>query len=114
MTSTRATRGHHITVEPGTVRVRAVHDGQVLAESRRPLVLRETGCPDRYYLPPEDVRTELLTPSETTTHCPFKGDASYWSVPGAADLLWAYPEPKAEVAAIKGHFCFYETAVVPD
>ncbi|MFF5830476.1 DUF427 domain-containing protein [Streptomyces bacillaris] len=114
MTSTRATRGHHITVEPGTVHVRAVHDGQVLAESRRPLLLRETGCPDRYYLPPEDVRTELLTPSETTTHCPFKGDASYWSVPGAADLVWAYPEPKAEVAAIKGHFCFYETAVVPD
>ncbi|MET9054468.1 DUF427 domain-containing protein [Streptomyces bacillaris] len=114
MTSTRATRGHHITVEPGTAHVRAVHDGQVLAESRRPLVLRETGCPDRYYLPPEDVRTELLTPSETTTHCPFKGDASYWSVPGAADLVWAYPDPKPGVAAIQDHFCFYGTAVVPD
>lgn len=105
------TQGHTITVEQGSERVRVVHDGQVLAESSRPLVLKETGCPVRYYLPPEDVRTELLTPSNTTTHCPFKGDASYWSVPGAQDLVWAYPEPKAEVAAIKDHLCFYETQV---
>ncbi|MFJ8860670.1 DUF427 domain-containing protein [Streptomyces sp. NPDC102451] len=106
--------GHTITVGPEAVHVRAVHGGQVLAESSRPLVLRETGCPDRYYLPPEDVRTELLTPSDTSTHCPFKGDASYWSLPDAADLVWAYPEPKEQVAAIKDHFCFYATEVVPD
>ncbi|MFE5239382.1 MULTISPECIES: DUF427 domain-containing protein [unclassified Streptomyces] len=108
-----STTGHTITVEPSDVRVRVVHEGQVLAESRRPLVLRETGCPDRYYLPPEDVRTGLLTPSETRTHCPFKGDASYWSVPGAQDLVWSYEEPKEQVASIKGHFCFYGTEVVP-
>ncbi|KDQ69654.1 DUF427 domain-containing protein [Streptomyces halstedii] len=106
--------GHRITVEPGTEHVRAVRDGQVLAESRRPLVLRETGCPPRYYLPPEDVRTELLTPSGTRTHCPFKGDASYWSVPGATDAVWAYPKPKEQVAAIRGHYCFYDTEVLPD
>jgi uncharacterized protein (DUF427 family) len=105
------TQGHTITVEQGSERVRVVHEGQVIAESSRALVLKETGCPVRYYLPPEDVRTELLTPSNTTTHCPFKGDASYWSVPGAQDLVWAYPEPKAEVAAIKDHLCFYETQV---
>lgn len=109
-----ATRGHRITVEPGTEHVRVVHDGQLLAESHRPLVLRETGCPVRYYLPPEDVRTELLSPSDTSTHCPFKGDASYWSLPGAADLVWAYPDPKPEVAAIKDHFCFYATKTVAD
>ncbi|MFE2055706.1 DUF427 domain-containing protein [Streptomyces sp. NPDC056465] len=108
------TTGHIITVEPADAHVRAVHDGQVLADSRRPLVLRETGCPDRYYLPPEDVRTDLLTPSDTRTHCPFKGDASYWSVPGAADLVWAYPEPKEQVQEIEAHFCFYATEVVPD
>ena len=108
-----ATRGHHITVEPGAEHVRVIRDGVLLAESRRPLVLRETGCPVRYYLPPEDVRTELLTASQTRTHCPFKGDASYWSLPGAADLVWAYPEPKAEVAAIKDHFCFYDTETLP-
>ncbi|MFE3515638.1 DUF427 domain-containing protein [Streptomyces sp. NPDC059166] len=104
--------GHTITVEPSAAHVRVVHEGRVLAESRRPLVLRETGCPDRYYLPPEDVRTDLLAPSDTRTHCPFKGDASYWSVPGAVDLVWAYPEPKVQVAAIRGHFCFYATEVV--
>ncbi|MER6238725.1 DUF427 domain-containing protein [Streptomyces clavifer] len=80
-----STAGHTITVEPAAVHVRAVHDGQVLAESRRPLVLRETGCPDRY-----------------------------WSRPGAADLVWAYPEPREQVAAIKDHFCFYATDVVTD
>ncbi|WP_405998328.1 DUF427 domain-containing protein [Streptomyces sp. NBC_00829] len=104
--------GHAITIEQGTVHVRVVRDGRVLAESRSPLVLRETGCPVRYYLPAEDVRTELLTPSETRTYCPFKGTASYWSVPDAQDLVWAYPEPKDDVARIKGHFCFYDTMVV--
>ncbi|MEU0526795.1 DUF427 domain-containing protein [Streptomyces niveus] len=105
-------RGHTITVEQGTQHVRVVRDGQVVADSRRPLLLHETGLPVRYYLPPQDVRTELLSPSETTTHCPFKGDASYWSLPDAPDLVWAYPEPKDEVAEIKDHFCFYETEVV--
>ncbi len=106
------TAGHRITVEQGTEHVRVTHGGQVLAESRRPLLLRETGLPVRYYLPPDDVRTDLLTPSDTRTHCPFKGDASYWSLPDAADLVWAYLDPKPEVAAVKGHFCFYETEVL--
>ncbi|MGY0018835.1 DUF427 domain-containing protein [Streptomyces sp. YJ-C3] len=106
------TQGHTITIEQGSQRVRVVRDGQVLAESARPLLLRETGCPVRYYLPPEDVRTELLAPSDTTTYCPFKGTASYWSLPDAADLVWSYPEPKSEVSAIKDHLCFYEVEVV--
>lgn len=105
-------KGHTITVEQGDTHVRVVRDGQVVADSRRPLLLHETGLPVRYYLPPQDVRTELLSPSDTTTHCPFKGDASYWSLPDAPDLVWAYPEPKDEVAEIKDHFCFYETEVV--
>ncbi|MDQ0789359.1 uncharacterized protein (DUF427 family) [Streptomyces sp. B3I7] len=105
-------KGHVITVEQSDERVRVVHDGQVLAESDRPLVLRETGCPPRFYLPPEDVRLDLLTPSATHTVCPFKGTASYWSLPDAADLVWAYPDPKPDVAAIKDHLCFYEVEVV--
>ncbi|MFF2850329.1 DUF427 domain-containing protein [Streptomyces sp. NPDC058001] len=104
--------GHTITIEQGTDLVRVVHDGQVVAESRRPLLLRETGCPVRYYLPPDDVRTDLLTASETHTYCPFKGTASYWSLPDAPDLVWAYPEPKDGVAEIKDHLCFYEPEVV--
>ncbi|MER6980997.1 DUF427 domain-containing protein [Streptomyces carpinensis] len=105
-------KGHTITIEKGTQRVRVVHDGQVLAESDRPLLLRETGAPVRYYLPAEDVRLDLLTPSETHTHCPFKGTASYWSVPGAQDLVWSYPEPKPDVTEIKDHLCFYDVEVL--
>ncbi|MFF9048760.1 DUF427 domain-containing protein [Streptomyces parvulus] len=105
------TKGHIITVEPSGRHVRAVRDGKVLAESDKALVLHETGCPDRFYIPAEDVRLDLLTPSGTRTHCPFKGDASYWSLPDAADLVWAYPEPKAEVAEIKDHLCFYDVEV---
>ncbi|MEV6025046.1 DUF427 domain-containing protein [Streptomyces sp. NPDC052036] len=103
--------GHTITIEQGDEHVRVVHGGQVLAESERALVLRETGCPVRYYIPAEDVRTDLLTPSETHTECPFKGTASYWSLPDAENLVWAYPDPKPEVAAIKDHLCFYEVEV---
>ncbi|WP_030942811.1 DUF427 domain-containing protein [Streptomyces sp. NRRL S-646] len=103
--------GHTITIEQGNRHVRVVHGEQVLAESERPLVLRETGCPPRYYLPAEDVRLDLLTPSDTHTYCPFKGTASYWSLPDAADLVWSYPEPKPAVAEIKDHLCFYEVEV---
>ncbi|MEU9335214.1 DUF427 domain-containing protein [Streptomyces sp. NPDC048290] len=104
--------GHTITIEPSEQRVRAVHGGQVLAESDRALVLRETGCPARYYIPAEDVRLDLLTASETHTYCPFKGTASYWSLPDAADLVWGYPDPKTDVARIKDHLCFYEVEAV--
>ncbi|TGG89363.1 DUF427 domain-containing protein [Streptomyces albus] len=104
-------QGHTITIEAVERRVRVVHGDQVLAETDRPLVLRETGCPDRYYIPAEDVRLGLLTPSGTHTVCPFKGTASYWSLPDAPDLVWAYPEPKADVAPIKDHLCFYDVDV---
>ncbi|MFF9811015.1 DUF427 domain-containing protein [Streptomyces coeruleorubidus] len=106
------TTGHRITISKSDRPVRVVHAGQVLAESDRPLVLRETGCPERYYIPAEDVRLDLLTPSGTRTYCPFKGTASYWSLPDAADLVWAYPEPKPDVAEIKDHLCFYEVEVM--
>ncbi|MFG2552639.1 DUF427 domain-containing protein [Streptomyces sp. NPDC048581] len=104
-------QGHEITIEQGTRRVRVLHGDQILAESDRPLILRETGCPARYYIPPEDVRLDLLTPSETHTYCPFKGTASYWSLPDATDLVWSYPDPKPDVTAIKDHLCFYEVEV---
>ncbi|MDR3082272.1 MAG: DUF427 domain-containing protein [Streptomyces sp.] len=105
------TDGHTITIEQGDQHVRVVHDGQILAETDRPLVLHETGCPDRYYIPAEDVRLELLAPSDNHTVCPFKGTASYWSLPDTADLVWAYPTPLPEVAQLKDHFCFYDAEV---
>ncbi|MEV0971830.1 DUF427 domain-containing protein [Microtetraspora glauca] len=104
--------GHRITIEQGTEHVRVERDGVLLAESRRPLLLRETGMPVRYYLPQEDVRIDLLTPSDTHTYCPFKGTASYWSRPDAKDLVWAYPDPKPDVAEIRDHLCFYDVEVV--
>ncbi|MEU5211098.1 DUF427 domain-containing protein [Streptomyces sp. NPDC020742] len=103
------THGHRIDVVTGTDHVRVVIGDRLIAESRRPLLLSETGYPVRYYLPPEDVRMDLLTPSETHTVCPFKGTASYWSLTGGPeDVAWAYPEPHPEVAQIKDHLCFYE------
>ncbi|MEU5631253.1 DUF427 domain-containing protein [Streptomyces rishiriensis] len=105
--------GHTITIERDDRRIKVVHGDQVLAETGRALALRETGCPVRYYIPAEDVRLDLLTPSDTHTHCPFKGTASYWSLPDAADLVWSYPDPKQDVAEIKDHLCFYEVEVSP-
>jgi uncharacterized protein (DUF427 family) len=90
--------GHRITTHPAGVRVRVEHDGVVLAESDRALALEETGIPTRYYLPREDVRTDLLEPSATTSHCPFKGDATYFSAPGVPDAFWVYEDPSEEAA----------------
>ncbi|WP_340563245.1 DUF427 domain-containing protein [Streptomyces sp. GSL17-111] len=107
--------GHRIRLERGERHVRVELGGQVVAESRRPVLLHETGLPVRYYLPPQDVRTELLETSDTRTVCPFKGTASYWSLPGGErDVAWAYPEPLPEVADIAGLLCFYAAEVVGD
>ena len=84
---------HRIETQAATGHVRVEHDGQVLAESDRALELHERGLPVRYYLPREDVRMDLLLPSPTRSHCPFKGDASYWSAPGARDAFWSYESP---------------------
>ena len=92
----------------------AVHGGTV-AESGRALVLFETGLPPRYYLPPEDVRADVLVPSETTTRCPYKGVASYWSVEAGGtledDLVWSYQEPVRQVAELAGRLCFFNERV---
>ena len=93
-----AVGAHRIATNPSARHVRVEHDGQVLAESDRAIELHETGLPTRFYLPREDVRMELLTPSDTTSYCPFKGDASYYSAPGATDAFWVYEDPSEEDA----------------
>ena len=90
--------GHKISTHPAEATVRVEHDGRVLAESTRAMALEETGIATRYYLPREDVRTDLLEPSGTTSHCPFKGDATYLSAPGAKDAFWVYEQPSEEDA----------------
>ena len=93
-----AVGAHRITTQPFTGHVRVEREGQILADSDRAVALDETGLPTRFYLPRDDVRMELLEPSETTSHCPFKGDATYFSAPGAKDAFWVYESPSEEDA----------------
>ncbi|MEU6344711.1 DUF427 domain-containing protein [Streptomyces sp. NPDC046977] len=109
MASTDSTRGHTVTAVPGTQHVTVEIDGQVVADTRRPLLVHETGLPVRYYIPPEDVDLARFRPTDTHTTCPFKGLASYWSFGDHTDVAWAYPEPIATVPEIKDHLSFYDT-----
>jgi uncharacterized protein (DUF427 family) len=93
-----AATGHTISTHPSEQKVRVELDGQVLAESTNAIALEETGLPTRYYLPREDVRMDLLTSTETTSFCPYKGDATYFSAPGATDAFWVYEHPSEEDA----------------
>lgn len=95
--------------------IQVVVGGEVVADSRRPVILFETGLTPRYYLPLEDVRREVLEPSATRTRCPYKGIASYWSVNVGGtvfkDVVWSYQEPVAEVRKIAGLVSFYNEQV---
>jgi uncharacterized protein (DUF427 family) len=96
-------------------RVRVEVDGVTVAESDQPRLLFETGLPTRYYLPLASVRMDLLRPSQTSTHCPYKGTASYWSVDTGArvhkDVVWIYRTPLPESQKIAGFACFYNERV---
>ena len=76
-----------------------------------PYALFEPPLPVRYYLAPEDVRTDLLEPSDKRTFCAYKGEASYWSLPGAPDVAWSYPQPLREAAEITGRIAFFDERV---
>lgn len=96
--------------------VRVSVDGVVLAESDRPTLLFETGLPMRAYLPQADVRMDLLAPTDTTSSCPYKGHARWWSVelPDGArhdDLAWSYPTPLPESSGIDDLVAFYDERV---
>jgi uncharacterized protein (DUF427 family) len=107
--------GHTITITPGQAHVVVTLGGEKLAESDRPVLLDETGLPTRYYLRREDVRTDLLRPTDTATTCPFKGQASYWSarVGGETydDLVWSYEDPIPQAEGITGLMSFYPDRV---
>lgn len=101
---------HRVDVRRSSRHVVVRSGDTVLAESSRPMVLSETGLPNRYYLPPEDVRTDLLASSTTRTVCPYKGEASYWSFRHGhrtiADVAFAYHRPFDDTARVAGHRCF--------
>ncbi len=95
--------------------VRIVVGGETVALSRRARFLFETGLPTRYYLPPEDVRMDLLVPSERVSACPYKGKARYFSVLLGGrvyeDIVWSYPDPIPECPKIKGYLAFFDEKV---
>ncbi|HEY4376316.1 MAG TPA: DUF427 domain-containing protein, partial [Acidimicrobiales bacterium] len=74
------TSGHTVTTHPADAHVTVQVDGHTIAETDHPVLLEETGLPTRYYLPKADVRMDLLQATNFHTTCPFKGEASYWSL----------------------------------
>lgn len=106
---------HPITIEPNPKRVRVTFNGAVVAESGRALTLREASYPPVQYIPREDAAMALLRRTERSTHCPYKGDAAYYSIEAgdrrAENAIWSYEAPYPAVAAIAGHLAFYPDRV---
>lgn len=106
-----------ITTRPAGVRVRVTFNGELIADSRAALVLEENGYPPVYYLPRADVKMERLIRTSHTSHCPYKGDATYYSVCNgqtARNSVWSYEEPVAAVQAIRARLAFYPDKVSID
>ncbi len=104
-----------VDVVPSERHVEVSIDGQVVASSHRPHALFETGLPTRWYLPRGDVREDLLVPTTTSTRCPYKGTARYWSVlvgdQEHRDVVWSYPDPIPECPGVTGLLCFFNEKV---
>jgi uncharacterized protein (DUF427 family) len=106
---------HRVDVLNSSRHVKVVLDGEVVADSRRPRLLFETGLMTRYYLPKVDVRLDLLVPSSRVTQCPYKGTAQYYSIKLGdkvhEDVIWYYPFPIAECPKIANLLAFYNEKV---
>jgi uncharacterized protein (DUF427 family) len=103
---------HRITTKPAGGRVRVTFHGELIADSRDAIVLEEGTYPPVYYLPRQDVKMQRLARTAHSTHCPFKGDASYFSlVDGPENAVWSYERPYDEMAAIKELVAFYPDKV---
>ena len=100
-----------IDLEPCAGRVRVEFGGEVVADSARALLLFEENHPPVHYFPRDDVRMDLLARTEHTTHCPYKGDASYWTVEAggrtAENAVWSYDHPIPGMDGIAGYLAFY-------
>ena len=106
---------HPITITPNPARVVVTVAGRAVADTRRALTLQEASYPPVQYIPRQDVDMALLERTTHGTYCPYKGDASYFSIPAggarAANAVWSYEAPFAAVAAIKDHVAFYPDRV---
>ena len=102
---------------PETRRVRVTFAGQVVADSTRAVRCEETGHGPVHYIPEQDMRLELMRPTDHKTYCPFKGDCSYWTlvVDGgkqrSENAVWGYRAPYDEAKGLAGHYAFYPNRV---
>jgi len=101
---------HRVDVRRSSRPVRVLLGDTVLAETTSPLLLSETGLPNRFYIPAADVRQDLLEESDKHTVCPYKGTASYWTISAGdrklADAVWSYPQAEGDSAAVSGYLSF--------
>jgi len=102
-------------VEPASRRIRVEVDGVTIADTKSSVRVLETSHPPVYYLPPDDVRLDLLEQATTRTFCEFKGVAGYWSLVlgdrTITDLAWSYPEPSTGYEALRDRLAFYPSKV---
>ena len=105
------TPGHTISIVPTAAHVEVRLGGRLLAATDRAMKLDETGLPSRYYLPPDDVQMDLLRRTTFRTNCPFKGEASYWSVEIDGEthdgIVWSYETPTAQATQVRGMLSFF-------
>ena len=106
---------HPITIEPQPGRILVTAAGNILADSKSALSLRESSYLPVQYIPRQDVDMTLLSRTEHRTHCPYKGECSYYSIPAAGgrgvNAVWSYEAPYEAVAAIKDYLAFYPDRV---
>jgi uncharacterized protein (DUF427 family) len=106
---------HPITITPNADHIVVTVAGKVVADTRRALALQESTYPVVQYIPMEDVDQSLLAATDTTSYCPYKGDASYYSIPvggeKSVDAIWVYEQPHEAVAGIRNHVAFYPDRV---
>jgi uncharacterized protein (DUF427 family) len=106
---------HPITIEPTAERITVRAGDKIVADTTAALSLHEADYPVAYYLPLADVDRSLLQRTDTSTHCPYKGDASYYSIVTddgeLTDVIWTYETPYPAVADIEKHVAFYPNRV---
>lgn len=107
--------GHRIDIRRNSHRVRVIHQGVTMADTLAALTLAETGLPEVFYFPRGDVNMARLERSDHTSHCPFKGDASYFHLRTedghVENAVWCYENPFDGVQQIKGYLAFYPSRV---
>lgn len=107
--------GHPITIAANPNRIRVVLGGVIVAETTRALTLKEGSFPPVHYVPREDAQMDLFERTEHSTHCPYKGDAAYYTLTAggleARNAVWTYETPHQAVAEISGHLAFYPNKV---